>query len=85
MIKLGKIHAWLNGSKLFGSPEAIVERIHTDTRTIQKGDLFVALSGDQYDGNSFSQEAISKGAIAVVARISPRERARRRGPAGRNS
>jgi UDP-N-acetylmuramoyl-tripeptide--D-alanyl-D-alanine ligase len=67
MIKLGKIHAWLNGSKLFGNPEAIVERIHTDTRTIQKGDLFVALSGDQYDGNSFSQEAISKGAIAVVA------------------
>jgi UDP-N-acetylmuramoyl-tripeptide--D-alanyl-D-alanine ligase len=67
MIKLGKLHAWLEGSKLFGNPEAIVERIHTDTRTIQKGDLFVALSGDQFDGNSFSQDAISKGAVAVVA------------------
>lgn len=66
MIKLGKLHTWLEGSRLFGNPEAIVERIHTDTRSIQKGDLFVALSGDQFDGNSFSQEALAKGATAVV-------------------
>jgi UDP-N-acetylmuramoyl-tripeptide--D-alanyl-D-alanine ligase len=70
MIKLGKLHAWLEGSKLFGNPEAIVERIHTDTRTIQKGDLFVALSGGLFDGNSFCQEAIAKGAVAVVAQHS---------------
>ena len=67
MIKLGKLHAWLDGSKLFGNSETIVERIHTDTRTIQQGDLFVALSGDQFDGNAFVQEAMAKGAVAVIA------------------
>jgi UDP-N-acetylmuramoyl-tripeptide--D-alanyl-D-alanine ligase len=67
MITLGKLHTWLVGSKLFGNPESIIDRIHTDTRTIKKGDLFVALSGDQFDGNVFIQEAISKGAVAVIA------------------
>ena len=67
MIKLEKLHTWLVDSKLFGNAEAVVHRIHTDTRTIQQGDLFVALSGDQFDGNAFVQEAIAKGAVAVVA------------------
>lgn len=67
MITLGKLHAWLVGSELFGSAEAVVHRIHTDTRTIQRGDLFVALSGDQFDGNAFVQEAIANGAVAAIA------------------
>jgi UDP-N-acetylmuramoyl-tripeptide--D-alanyl-D-alanine ligase len=67
MIKLEKLHTWLVDSKLFGNAEAVVHRIHTDTRTIQQGDLFVALSGDQFDGNAFVQEAVAKGAVAVVA------------------
>ena len=67
MIQLGQLHAWLPGSKLFGNPEAVVDRINTDTRTIQVGDLFVALSGEQFDGNAFAEEAIAKGAIAVIA------------------
>ncbi len=66
MIKLGKLQTWLDGAQLFGNPEAIVERIHTDTRTIQQGDLFVALSGEQFDGNAFIAEAIAKGAVAVM-------------------
>jgi UDP-N-acetylmuramoyl-tripeptide--D-alanyl-D-alanine ligase len=67
MIKLGTLHAWLTGSKLFGNAEATVSRIHTDTRTILPGDLFVALCGDQFDGNAFVQEAMAKGAVAVLA------------------
>ncbi len=67
MIKLGKLHTWLVGSKLFGNAESMVNRIHTDSRTIQQGDLFVALSGEQFDGNGFVQEAIAKGAVAVIA------------------
>jgi UDP-N-acetylmuramoyl-tripeptide--D-alanyl-D-alanine ligase len=68
MITLGKLHTWLADSKLFGNKETIVNRIHTDTRTIQQGDLFVALSGDQFDGNAFVQEAIAKGAVAALAK-----------------
>lgn len=67
MITLRRLHAWLEGSTLFGNPDAVVKRVHTDTRSIQAGDLFVALSGEQFDGNAFAAEAIAKGAIAVIA------------------
>lgn len=67
MITLRQLHAWLDGSRLFGNPDAVITRVHTDSRSSQAGDLFVALSGEQFDGNAFVEEAISKGAIAVIA------------------
>lgn len=41
-------------------------RVHTDTRTIQAGDLFVAIKGENYDGNAFLHEAYARGAIATI-------------------
>ncbi|MDX1978517.1 MAG: UDP-N-acetylmuramoyl-tripeptide--D-alanyl-D-alanine ligase [Pseudanabaenaceae cyanobacterium bins.68] len=38
----------------------------TDTRKLQKGDLFFALSGEHFDGHDFAEAAIAKGAVAVV-------------------
>jgi UDP-N-acetylmuramoyl-tripeptide--D-alanyl-D-alanine ligase len=70
MINLGKLHAWLEGSKLVGDAETVINRIHTDSRTIQKGDLFLALSGEQFDGSIFVPDAIAKGAAAVVVQRS---------------
>jgi UDP-N-acetylmuramoyl-tripeptide--D-alanyl-D-alanine ligase len=67
MITLRQLHAWLEGSTLFGNPDAVITRVHTDTRSIQAGDLFVALSGEQFDGNDFVEDAIAKGAVAVIA------------------
>ena len=40
--------------------------ISTDTRTIKKGDLFIALSGENFDGNTFVPAAINAGASYVV-------------------
>ena len=37
-----------------------------DTRTLAPGGLFVALKGAQADGNDYIQEALEKGAAAVV-------------------
>jgi UDP-N-acetylmuramoyl-tripeptide--D-alanyl-D-alanine ligase len=67
MITLRQLHAWLEGSTLFGNPDAVITRVHTDTRSIQAGDLFVALRGEQFDGNAFVEDAIAKGAVAVIA------------------
>lgn len=41
--------------------------ISTDTRSIQSGNLFFALTGENYDANKFIQQAFDKGASAVVA------------------
>lgn len=40
--------------------------VSIDTRTIQPGDVFFALPGTKVDGHQFVQEAIKKGAVAVV-------------------
>ena len=41
-------------------------RVWTDTRTIQSGDLFVALTGEKFDAHNFLREAVRDGAAAVV-------------------
>ena len=41
-------------------------RISTDTRTLEPGDVFVALRGATFDGHAFIPEALARGATAVV-------------------
>jgi UDP-N-acetylmuramoyl-tripeptide--D-alanyl-D-alanine ligase len=46
--------------------EARVTGITTDTRAIQRGQIFLALRGDKYDGHDFVATAIQQGAIAAI-------------------
>ncbi|WP_293268928.1 UDP-N-acetylmuramoyl-tripeptide--D-alanyl-D-alanine ligase [Neptunomonas sp.] len=41
-------------------------RVNTDTRSIQPGDLFVALKGERFDAHEFAGQAIAAGAVALV-------------------
>ena len=41
-------------------------RVSTDTRTLQPGDLFVALVGEHFDGHDYVEAAHRKGAIAAM-------------------
>jgi UDP-N-acetylmuramoyl-tripeptide--D-alanyl-D-alanine ligase len=67
MMTLGQAHALLPDSKLVGSPDVEVQRVHTDTRTVQRGDLFVALRGERFDGHDFLAAARAAGASAALA------------------
>jgi UDP-N-acetylmuramoyl-tripeptide--D-alanyl-D-alanine ligase len=40
--------------------------VQTDTRTLKNGDLFFALKGDNFNGNSFAQSAIDAGAVYAI-------------------
>jgi UDP-N-acetylmuramoyl-tripeptide--D-alanyl-D-alanine ligase len=51
---------------LTGSPQTVVERVGTDSRQVQRGDLFFALRGDRFDGHTFLAEVARKGAAAAV-------------------
>jgi UDP-N-acetylmuramoyl-tripeptide--D-alanyl-D-alanine ligase len=44
-----------------------VTGVSIDSRTLQPGDLFVAIKGDRIDGHSFIEAAFQKGAPAVIA------------------
>jgi UDP-N-acetylmuramoyl-tripeptide--D-alanyl-D-alanine ligase len=40
--------------------------VSTDSRTVKQGDLFVALSGEKFDGHRFVARAKEKGAVAAM-------------------
>lgn len=43
-----------------------VGSITTDTRSLQPGDIFLALRGDNFDGHDFVPQAIAQGATAAI-------------------
>ena len=43
-----------------------IENISTDSRNIIKGDMFVALKGEKFDGHDFVADVINKGAAVVL-------------------
>jgi UDP-N-acetylmuramoyl-tripeptide--D-alanyl-D-alanine ligase len=67
MMTLAQAHALLPGSTLVGDPATLFTRVHSDTRTLQRGDLFVALKGERFDGNDFIAQARASGAVAALA------------------
>ena len=66
-ISLGQLHAWLPHSRLVGDPSLLVSRIHTDSRSLIKGDLFVALKGDRFDGHDFLAQLPAQGVGVAIA------------------
>jgi UDP-N-acetylmuramoyl-tripeptide--D-alanyl-D-alanine ligase len=66
MLNLQQMLPWLSGARLVGEGNTAVLRVHTDTRTIEPGDLFVALKGERFDANDFLQEAKDKGVVAAL-------------------
>ena len=46
--------------------EIILNGVSTDSRTIAPGELFVALSGDNFDGHNYLHAAIARGAAAAL-------------------
>jgi UDP-N-acetylmuramoyl-tripeptide--D-alanyl-D-alanine ligase len=66
MMTLRQVAAWLPGAAVVGNLDVAITRVHTDTRTLQAGDLFVALHGENFDANSMLVAAKSAGAVAAL-------------------
>ena len=67
MMSLAQAHAMLPGSMLVGDPATPFLRVHSDTRSLQAGDLFVALKGERFDAHNFLPQARAAGAVAALA------------------
>ena len=71
MMTLQQAFAWIAPrmpqARLVGDAATPVGRVHTDTRTLVAGDLFVALQGERYDANQFLPQAHAAGAVAAIA------------------
>jgi UDP-N-acetylmuramoyl-tripeptide--D-alanyl-D-alanine ligase len=49
-----------------GDGSVIVKKISTDSRTIKRGDLFVALRGENFDGHQFIDAVAQSGAAGAI-------------------
>ena len=67
MATLGDAARLVPEARLVGSATTSFARVHSDTRTIAAGDLFVALRGERFDAHAFLGDAKARGAVAALA------------------
>lgn len=60
-LQISDVIGAVNG-KTVNSKNNMISGVSTDTRTIKKGDLFIPLKGENFDGHDFIHKALSKGA-----------------------
>ncbi len=65
-LQIKEIIKSIGGDLILSTPLLKVGGISTDTRTLLEGDLFIALKGENFDGNSFLKEAFKKGAAGAI-------------------
>jgi UDP-N-acetylmuramoyl-tripeptide--D-alanyl-D-alanine ligase len=61
--------AAVTGGQVIGDWEAT--GLSIDSRTVQPGDLFIALRGPHFDGHDYIEAALAKGAVAAMAESAP--------------
>lgn len=67
MMNLLRLFAEFPLKIISGQPSDLaIREIGSDSRKVQRGDLFVAMSGEYFDGHKYIQKAIEQGAVAVV-------------------
>src|SRR5438270_3364969 len=49
-----------------GDGNVSIDKISTDSRTLKRGELFVALRGENFDGHKFVEAAVKTGAAGVI-------------------
>jgi len=66
-VTLAELQTATGGRVVAANPaDVMFDRVTTDSRTTQAGDLFWALKGEQHDGHDFVADAIGRGAVACV-------------------
>src|SRR6266478_4005803 len=49
-----------------GDGKSFIDKISTDSRTLKRGELFVALRGENFDGHDFVESAAKAGAAGAI-------------------
>ena len=65
-LTIEKIVEICKGALLCGNPNLEIISYSKDTRTLKRGDCYVGIKGESFDGNKFWKEALEKGASACI-------------------
>ena len=69
MFRIKEITKAVSGQLLSGNPKLRIAGVSLDSRTIKANELFIAIKGNHFDGHNFIQEAIRKGAKAIIGTV----------------
>lgn len=70
-IALDEVLTFTGGRALAGTGNPVFTGVSTDSRTLDAGELFIALRGERFDGHRFVEEALASGAAGVVVEEAP--------------
>lgn len=65
-IKIEDIINVTKGRLITGNKNMECTNFSKDTRTIENGDIYIGIKGENFDGNKFWKQAIEKGATGVI-------------------
>ena len=65
-LKVKDIVQVTKGKLILGNENIECENFSKDTREINEGDIYIAIKGENFDGNKFWREALNKGASGVI-------------------
>ena len=65
-LKIKDILKCTNGKLIIGDIEKECTNYSKDTRTIKKGDTYIGIKGEKFDGSSFWKDALNNGAETVI-------------------
>jgi UDP-N-acetylmuramoyl-tripeptide--D-alanyl-D-alanine ligase len=65
-LPLSKVTQLAGASLSSGDAAVVIDKVSTDSRTIKRGELFVALRGENFDGHNFVEAAATAGAAGAI-------------------
>ena len=66
MFKVSEILEVCNGELLMGNPEQTVDQFYKDSREKSPDSMYLAIVGENFDGNQYFEDALNNGAIGCI-------------------
>lgn len=66
-MNLAQVARATTGKLLNGQPDIVIDGLCNDSRQLCENKLYVAISGDNFDGHEFIEQAFNAGAVAALA------------------
>jgi UDP-N-acetylmuramoyl-tripeptide--D-alanyl-D-alanine ligase len=69
-LPISQIAKFAGGSLSSGDGSVVIDKIRTDSRTLKRGELFVALRGENFDGHNFVGAVAKASAAGAIVECS---------------
>ena len=66
-ITIGEVCKAVRGELAWGNPAGFVNSVHTDSREVGQGGLFIPIIGARVDAHDFIPDVLAQGAACVIS------------------